>query len=58
MLGRRRRRWANVGPTVDLCVVFAGMLHYAFSRSIYYFCVKTPQVSRISITTQGGVLLK
>ena len=24
MLGRRRRRWANIGPTLGRCVVFAG----------------------------------
>ena len=24
MLGRRRRRWANIGQTLGLCVVFAG----------------------------------
>ena len=30
MLGQRRRRWANIGTTLDRCVVFAGMLvqHY------------------------------
>ena len=24
MLGRRGRRWTNIGPTLGLCVVFAG----------------------------------
>ena len=26
MLGRRRRRWFNIGPTLGQCVVFAGIL--------------------------------
>ena len=26
MLGQRRRRWTNIGPTLDGCVVFAGSL--------------------------------
>ena len=25
MLGRRRRRWPNIGPTSGRCVVFAGL---------------------------------
>ena len=25
MLGRRRRRWANIGPALDRWVVFAGL---------------------------------
>ena len=24
MLGQRRRRWANIDSTLDLCVMFAG----------------------------------
>ena len=25
MLGRRRRRWANINPTLVQCLVFAGL---------------------------------
>ena len=28
MLSRHRGRWANIGPTLGRCVVFAGSLHY------------------------------
>ena len=27
MLDQRRRRWANIGPILDRCVVFAGLEH-------------------------------
>ena len=26
MLGQRRRRWTNIDPTLDWCIVFAGLL--------------------------------
>ena len=43
MLGRRCRRWANIGPTLGQCVVFAGQAfrytkHVAINKNVILYC--------------------
>ena len=56
MLGQRRRRWTNIGPTLGRCIVFAG--HYPWIVAQQTQVIHTMMFQCCSSVEDGGPTLK